>query len=136
MFLLRVQKEDTYPDEFQPGTIFDLTLPIWRFGEGLLRAQRPATALACPSSSVFFRVTWEGLSGRILRSRTNSRRILFEDRGARQGSVTSEAVVPTDRIATSLPEIVGNLTKPLYETFDFFEAPLEMIRQELSAMRG
>jgi hypothetical protein len=34
-----------------------------------------------------------------------------------------------------LPEIVADLTRPLYEAFDFFSPSMEMIAQELDEMR-
>ena len=136
MFLLRGYQEDIYPDKFEPGTIFDLTLPVWRVGECLLHAERLANILADQSTSIIFRVTWEGLSDRTLTAWANPRRILFGNLQSRQDSVTSEVVVSTDRISTTLPEIVGALTQPLYEVFNFFKPPSKMIQEELSKMRG
>ena len=135
MFLLRGYQEDSHSDRIEPGTIFDLTLPVWRVGECLLHAERLANILTDQSASIIFRVTWGGLSGRTLTAWA-SRRILFGNRQSRQDSVTSEIVVPADRISTTLPEIVSTLTQPLYEVFDFFTPPLKMIREELSKMRG
>ena len=40
MFLLRGYQEDSEAKGVEPGTIFDLTLPVWRTGECLLHAER------------------------------------------------------------------------------------------------
>ena len=136
MFLLRGYQEDSVPDKLEPGTRFDLTVPVWRVGECLLHAERLATALADQSASVIFRVTWKGLSGRVLTAWANPRRMIFHNPQSRQDSVTSETTVSADQISTSLPEIVRTLTSPLYEVFDFSTPPLEMIQEELSKMRG
>jgi hypothetical protein len=136
MFLLRGYQEDSYPGKLVPGTTFDLTLPVWRVAECLLHAERLTKALTEQSASVIFRVTWEGLSGRILRAWANPRRILRDGGKSRQDSVTSEIIVSADRISTSLPEIIKKITQPLYEIFDFFTPPPKMIEEELSDMRG
>jgi len=82
MFLLRGYQEDSSP-RVDPGTVLDVTLPIWRTGECLLHAQRLAIALGGESASVMFRFTWEGLSGRMLSSWAEPRRILFDRMGRR-----------------------------------------------------
>ena len=55
---------------------------------------------------------------------------------AKQDSAISNIKVSSDQISTNLPEIVNSITRSLYETFDFFEAPMKMIEEELTAMRG
>jgi hypothetical protein len=135
MFLLRGYQEDSSP-RLHPGTVLDVTLPIWRTGECLLHAQRLAVALGGESASVMLRFTWQGLSGRMLTAWADPRRILFDPIGpSRQDSVTSEITVSTDQISATLPEIVKTLTAPLYGMFDFYAPPLAVIQEELSKMR-
>jgi len=134
MFLLRGYQEDSSPPQ-TPGTIFDLTLPIWRVGECLLHAERLAAELTDKPASIRFQVTWRGLNGRTLKSWAK-RRLLLEDRICRQDYVTSEIVVSAERISAALPEIVSRITQPLYEAFEFFKPPLQLIQEELSEMRG
>ena len=55
---------------------------------------------------------------------------------AKQDSVISNITVSGDQISTNLPEIVNSLTHALFESFDFFEAPIKMIEEELAEMRG
>jgi transcriptional regulator with XRE-family HTH domain len=134
MFLLRGYQEDSGPSP-TPGTIFDLTLPIWRVGECLLHAERLATELTDKPASIRFHVTWAGLEGRTLKSWAKIR-LLLEDRRCKQDVVTSEIVVSAERISATLPEIVSRITQPLYEAFEFFKPPLKLIQEELSEMRG
>ena len=135
MFLLRGYQEDGSP-RLRPGTVLDVTLPIWRTGECLLHAQRLAVALGGESASVMFRFMWQGLSGRMLTSWAGQRRLLSDPMGpSRQDSVTSEITVPADQISTTLPEIVKTLTAPLYGIFDFYAPSLGAIQNELSKMR-
>ena len=135
MFLLRGYQEDGSP-RIEPGTIVDVTLPIWRTGECLLHAQRLAIALGGESTSVVIRVTWRGLLGRTLASWANPRRMfLLPESPSKQDSVTSEITVSTEQISSTLPEIVRTLTAPLYEVFGFFVMPSNVIQEELLNMR-
>ena len=135
MFLLRGYQEDSAKD-IEPGTIFDLTLPVWRIGECLLHAERMANTIApWQNSSVRIRITWTGLKGRKLSSWASPKRSLFNNRVARQDTLTSEAVIEANLISTSLPEVVQSITEPLYALFDFFVPPMEMFQDELMRMK-
>ena len=140
MFLLRGYEEDSAPDRWDPGTALEVTLPVWRVGECLLHAERLALAVGVPSSPVVFRAHWRGLSGRNLRALPTATRAFddFDVRGHRctEDEAQSEIVIAADRIGVNLPEIVGELVGPLYEAFDFFALDPEIVRAELSHMRG
>jgi hypothetical protein len=136
MFLLRGYQEDCEAETWDPGTFFDLTLPIWRIGECLLHAEQLSNIITLEENPLIrFRVTWSGLQGRELRAWASHRRFLHPGRVARQDSVTSEIVVETGSISTLLPEIVQSITQPLYELFDFFNPSLQIFQEELSWMR-
>jgi hypothetical protein len=137
MFLLRGYQEDSDAG-VEPGTVLDVTLPIWRIGECLLHAERLAkTIMGNEPTSIAFRAVWNGLQGRTLLSWATPRRIFFDSRGpSRQDSVTSERIIPTGQISETLPELVKALTKPLYESFDFYDIPSTVVREELLKMRG
>jgi hypothetical protein len=135
MFLLRGYQEDGADSKFKPGTIFDLTLPIWRTGECLLHSARLAAALGDDSSSVTFHITWRGLRGRVLEAWAAPTRVLFGPHVAGQESVSSRIVVSADQIASILPELVMTLTTPVYEAFDFFKPSVSMVQEELAKMR-
>ena len=136
MFLLRGYQEDDAKDSIKPGTFLDLTIPVWRVGECLLHAKRLSALLAGDSSSINFRVSWEGLGGRHLKAWADRGRDVREDRIAKQDKVVAEHSFESNEITTNLPEIVQLLTAPLYEVFDFFSPPMSMIVEELAKMRG
>jgi transcriptional regulator with XRE-family HTH domain len=135
MFLLRGYQEDEATDRRRPGTEFEFTLPLWRVAECLLHAERFANELAGSSASVAFRVIWEGLNGRLLTSWNPMYGELHQTHRCRQDAVSSYLLLPADQISAGLPEIVQNLTKPLYEAFDFFEIPKVTIDSELLRLR-
>ncbi|MFT3907010.1 MAG: hypothetical protein QM718_11945 [Steroidobacteraceae bacterium] len=122
LFLVRGYVEDTMANERQradqPGTVFDLTLPVWRVGECLLFIERLANALGAGDSTVSVRVEWTGLHGRELTERQVSR-----------------ATVEVSAIASSLVEIVSGLTSPIFSLFDFFQPPLRLVSEELGRMQ-
>jgi hypothetical protein len=134
MFLMRGYEEDS---KFTPRTIFDLSTPIWRMGECLSHAARFATALGDESGSVSFQVTWDGLRGRRLASVFNPWRILADiDRApSKQDSVSSHVDVSANQISSSLPELVKELTNPLYEVFDFYRPSPSLVQEELARFK-
>ena len=42
LYTIRGYAEDGSPDQVTPGTAIDVTLPVWRIGEGILFASRLA----------------------------------------------------------------------------------------------
>jgi hypothetical protein len=134
MFLLRGYEEDGEPERWPPGATFDFTLPVWRFGEALLHAERLARELGHLDATVHFRASWDGLQGRALRSLW-TRRHMSGDRIARDDAVVSYVSAAADEITPRLPELLQQLLAPLYTTFDFFEMPLQVIEEELAHMR-
>ncbi len=140
-FLLRGFQEDGIelqgprPSPVLPGTVFDITLPVWRIGETLLQAQRLSENLFEGPTTIRFIATYEGLSGRSLTS-IDHRRHVWEVRVARQNSITLNTHVDAQAIDTNLPEIVHPLLSPLYALFDFFELSIQLVSEELSRMRA
>lgn len=135
-YLIRGYQEDADPmSRVEPGSVLDVTLPIWRVGEGLLHAERFAEALGISSASVLFRVSWEGLENRRLVSLDPGRGDIRRNRTSHQDNVAAETTVPVERIGPSLPEIVTGLTRKLYESFDLFVPPATLVVEELAKMR-
>lgn len=135
MFLVRGFQEDTKDSGLEPGRFLDQTLPIWRIGECLLHAQSLAATFADESATVRFSATWEGLTGRALTNWVNKRRDV-RARVARQDKV--EVAVRVDdasSIASVLPELVTEVTRPLYEAFGLFRMPDFVVREELAALQ-
>ena len=55
-------EEDAHPREIVPGTVMDLTLPVFYMGECLLHAQRLEKALAGETAAITLRAGWERLA--------------------------------------------------------------------------
>lgn len=140
-FLLRGYEEDGMEEsrpgseQSRPGTIFDVTLPVWRVGETLLQAQCLARNLFEGPTTLRFAATYNGLSGRALVS-INRHRHMWEGRVARQNSIILNTHVDAQAVDANLPEIVHPLLSPLYALFDFFELPLELVVDELTRMQA
>jgi transcriptional regulator with XRE-family HTH domain len=136
-FLMRGYQEDgNENDRAAPGEIFDLTLPIWRTGEVLLHAENMARTLSVPQATVRLMGEWTGLGGRRLTSWANRNRLLSSDYISRQDSYRFEISVQADQISDSLPELVREIVRPLYELFDFFQISANVVTEELAHMRG
>lgn len=139
-FLIRGYQEDGLSGEnskhpIAPGSVFDVTLPVWRVGETLLQAERLATKLFDPPSTIRFRATYEGLEDRELTS-VSGRRMVRDGRVARQSSISLNTHVDVRAIGPNLPEIVHPVLKPLYALFDFFDLPFSLVAEELERMRS
>jgi len=140
-FLLRGFQEDgmelppTGRATIAPSTVFDVTLPVWRIGETLLHARRLATNLFEAPTTIRFVAIYEGLRDRSLVSIDNMR-FVREGSVAHQNSITLSTHVETQSIESNLPEIVHPLLSPLYELFDFFELPMQLVVDELARLRS
>ena len=138
LFIVRGYVEDTMANErqraYQPGAVFDLTLPVWRIGECLLFMERLASALGASDSTVTVRVEWTGLRGRKLAS-VSGRRLLHDNRVAQAERQVSQTTVQVASISPSLVEIVRELTLPLYALFDFFQPSVQLVSEELGRMQ-
>jgi hypothetical protein len=121
-------------DPVPPGTLFDINLPVWRAGEALLQAQRLAENLFHGPTSIRFIATYSGLAGREL-TNLNQRRHIWENRIARQDSITTMTHVDARSIGANLPEVVHSLLSPLYALFEFFDLPMHLVVGELGRMR-
>jgi hypothetical protein len=136
LFLIRGHQEDGVQDRgIAPGTQFDITLPTWRVGEALLHASNMAAQFGDPQARVVMIVEWTGLDGRRL-FHLEGRRLMFGDRTAHQNQLRTSLTVQADQINDALPELVGKLISPLYELFDFFVLPPQLVVEELTRMRA
>jgi len=131
LFLARGYQEDGLAGR-APGTILDLTtIPIWRLGECLLHAQRFALEVDGPDANVAFSIRWEGLAGRTLVSLTDRD---VNPRVCHQNVVESYGLYSAASMRGRLPEIVQELARPLYATFEFLDPPLNLYEEELERM--
>ncbi len=136
LLLIRGYEEDSLENRrtVPPGTVFDLTLPIWRIGECLLFIQRFATEANAADSTVSVRCEWTGLRGRRL-TVLERRRHLSRDYASRSDGYHATLTIPVERISGALPEIVRELVDPLYALFDFFQPPEAIYAEELGRMQ-
>ena len=126
--------EDSAPDRAEPGTVFDLTLPVWRVGEAILFARRLAATFE-GVERIAVQVRWSGLDGRALRTITGTRAPMSYDRLSRTDGVTSEIVTTPEQIDDVLPEVLRSLLAPAYELFEFYDLPIRIVEEELVNLR-
>lgn len=136
--LMRGHDEDCMQDQrapIAPGTVFDICLPVWRVGEALLQAEQLAANLFEGPASIQFVAVYEGLANRELVS-VDRRRMMHDGRVAHQNTIRLTSHVEASAITPNLPEIVTPLLAPLYELFNFFQLPIQLVSEELARMRG
>lgn len=136
-FLQRGYQEDG--ENLEPGTILDVTLPIWRTGEALLHAAWLARQLgAQPNSKIHFFGRYTGLNGRRLFSWAKP--LLHLGLGdwhrARSDSVDLGLTAPVQEIEDALASCVERTLRPLYERFDGFEPPRELFVGQIQELRS
>jgi transcriptional regulator with XRE-family HTH domain len=136
-YLQRGHQEDG-SDTLEPGTFFDLTLPIWRTAEVLLHASHLVERLnGDPGSSIAYNSRYTGLEGRELVAWANPR--LRHDISRRHVARTSRidlSVATTVRaIASDLEEVIHGCLSPLYDQFDGFELTPALVAAVMSDMR-
>jgi hypothetical protein len=132
--LIRGYDEDGEHSKLKPGTGIDLTLPVWRIAECLRHAGRLAASMN--ADRINFMVRWEGLQGRILQNYANNRRSLVGRYECAQSSVTSYIEFSAVETEPHLVSLTEALVAPLFEAFDFFEAPPDLFEDEVERMRG
>jgi hypothetical protein len=134
-FLLRGYDEDTI-DGVEPGSIIDITLPIWRVGEALLYASRIARSYA-ENPRIRVRCRFRGLNNRRLGAVEHMRRFFMDDSNiCRDAEVQLSGAATAAELDDNLIEVLYPLLVPLYERFRFFELPLDLVRAEVGRMRA
>lgn len=140
-FLIRGYQEDSNEElipgsgPIPPGTMFDVSRPVWRVGEVLLHAHSLAANLFEGPTTIRLVVRFEGLAGRSLVSIGN-RRHIWDQQVTHQDAITLMTHVDAQAIDPNLPEIVHPLLLPLYALFNFFELPTRLVVDELARMRA
>ena len=118
----------------EPGKFFDITTPTWRLGEGIMEGAYIARAFAAVDADLICHGRWTGLAGRMLVSRGNPNRMMFEDYCAEQPTYDATETTALDALPEALPEVVFAMLAPLYELFDFFALPKRLVEEELASM--
>ncbi|MCK4788222.1 MAG: hypothetical protein KAV87_31050, partial [Desulfobacteraceae bacterium] len=115
--------------------LFEWIDPIRHMGEAILHATRVAKGYEVPIDHIIFLARYGGLTGRKLWNRR--RQSIMgprEDYVCRTDSWSKEILVQPDLDIESLPSIVQELLKPLYEKFDLFEMPSQVYLHQLKRM--
>ena len=133
LYTIRGYAEDGIPQRLRPGTAIDVTLPAWRVGEGVLFAARFAETFE-NVEAIAIECCFTGLQGRALTS-VSGDRAMFGDRISHTDSVTLNTVATPAQIQDNLVEIMHSLLVPLYERFDFFSLPFELVETEIGRVR-
>lgn len=118
-----------------PGTGLDLTLPVWRVAEFLLRSEELGRAMFEDGFSLLVRCEWSGLAGREL-FMFNLRRMLSDGHQCAADDVVTEGSFPQAAITDVLPDVVKHLTADLYQHFDFFQPPEKFFDEEIALMKS
>lgn len=117
------------------GTGLDLTIPVWRVAEFLLRSEELGRAMYDDGFSMLVRCEWTGLQGRELFI-FNPRRMLFDGHRCTSNEVVTEGSFSQGAISDMLPEVVNRLTADLYQHFDFFQPPERFFDEEIALMKS
>ncbi len=133
LYTIRGYAEDGLPGRVAPGAAIDVTLPVWRIGEGILFASRLAETFE-DVDAVAIECRFTGLMNRHLSSIDGSRAV-FNDRTSQTGEIALTARATPDQIRDNLAEVMHGLLTPLYERFEFFSLPFELVDTELARMR-
>lgn len=112
------------------GKTIDLTVPIWRLGEGILNASYIAMAMGAADCDLICRTNWAGLRGRTLTSSSGAYLSLAYE--ASQDKYSAEEVVSVRSASEALPEIVYAMLRPMYELFDFFQLSKSTVEKQLA----
>lgn len=123
--------------EFDAGTIFDLTLPIWRTAEVLMHAAWLARQLgANDGDEVRFFARYTGLAGRLLAAWTKQRSgALEDDFRSRTDSVDLKYRTTLREVDHDLASVVQVILTPLYERFDGFQISPRLVEQQIDELR-
>lgn len=129
LYTIRGYKEKA---QFRVGTTFDVNLPVWRIAEGLLFANR-------------FGETFDGVEEIAIQCRfteLNGRRLtcakgrsFLDDHISNTKEVTLTGRATPLQVQDNLAEILHSLLSPLYEYFNFFKLPFNLVEEELTDLR-
>ena len=136
-YLQRGYQEDG-PDNLEPGTIFDLTLPIWRTAEFFLHALNFARLLgASDTTGIRFVARYTGLEGRTLITwaRPLLRDVLDHRLRARSPKVELSTVAQVSDLERNLEDVIHNFVEPLYERFDGYRPSIALVADQLSELK-
>lgn len=134
LYSIRGYVEDSVPDRVESGTTIDITLPIWRVGEGLIFAARFAEQFE-DVEAIAIECRFSGLNNRHLTS-LDRNRMVFDDRVSRTAELILTGQATIEQVRDNLTEVMHQLMTPLYERFDFLSLSRDLVDAELGRLRG
>lgn len=126
--------DEDFTEKAKPGTVLDLTTPIWRIGETILYVARYAELFA-DDPEIAMQIEYRGLAGRELRSIFDQRYLSY-DRRCVIDSLVIRGQQRASVITDNTVEVLMALLSPLYEAFDFAPLTTDMISRELAKFRN
>jgi hypothetical protein len=141
VYLLRGYQEDALNQLSEtrnnraPGTGLELTVPVWRVAEFILRINELASIMFEADYSISMRCEWTGLKGRSLFS-FNNRRMIFDGHVCKADKVETQGNFSGDMVQNFLPKIVEGLVSDLYLAFDFFVPPESFYAEEIQLLKS
>jgi len=122
----------------EPGTIFDLTLPVWRTAEIFTHILNLAQAIDLdPKAPVRFESRYAGLEGRQLISWAAPLRPwpLAQAQRSRTGTINLATTTSLSELHCDFADVMHRTLTPLYDLFDGFDATLQFVESELDEFR-
>lgn len=136
-YLQRGYQEDG-SGNLEPGTIFDLTLPVWRTAEVFVHILNLAKALDLElSAPIRFESRYTGLEGRELVSWAAPLRRwpVSETHRSRTNAVKLAASTTILELMNNFGDVVHRTLTPLYDLFDGFDATSQFVEAELAEFK-
>lgn len=132
LYTIRGYMEDG-PADHEKGAVLSLHYPISTIAEGIFFAERYASHFH-DTKAVAMYCRFTGLDNRSLVS-GDGRRDIREGQVCRSDKFSKSTLATLDQIREDPAEIVHGLLKQLYERFDFFELPIEVVRQMVTQVK-
>ena len=118
-----------------PSTGISTTLPILRIGEGLLFASRFAETFE-EVNQIAIQCRFTGLEGRSLRSSGDFFFPSFLNHSSSTDAITLTEQFTQQQVQDNLAEVLHPLLQRLYEQFNFFILPFDLVATELQKLRN
>ena len=116
------------------GKFLDLASPILRIGEGLLFASRFAEEFD-GVDQIAMHCRFTGLEGRRLH-KDYSALFLYIDYTSRTDEDILTGQITLQQVQDNLAEVLNPLLQRLYEKFNFYELPFDLVARELEKLRS
>ena len=129
LYTIRGYTEDGLA-QVRAGEVFDVDLPVRRIAEGILFAGRFAATFG-EVEEIAIQCRFTGLNRRRLDCITG-RRIFSRPMPSSTDEVTLTGQATPQQVQDNLAEILHPLLSPLYERFNFFRLPFNLVEEELA----